>query len=82
MSDAEGPAVQDLRLDNIEKRLDKHDELIEKMGDGLASLHVQQAALYETQAVTNQILREGFKFMKIGLAIIASIYGVDGLVTP
>tara|TARA_R100001443_G_scaffold114843_1_gene131438 strand:+ start:2370 stop:2612 length:243 start_codon:yes stop_codon:yes gene_type:complete len=79
MSRASGPAVQDLRLENLEKRVEKHDELIEKMGDGLASLHVQQAALYETQAVTNQILTEGFKFMKIGLATIASIYGIDGL---
>jgi len=74
-----GPAVQDLRLENLEKRVEKHDELIEKMGDGLTSLHVQQAALYETQAVTNQILTEGFKFMKIGLAAIASIYGIDGM---
>lgn len=79
MPSPSGPAVQDLRLENLEKRVEKHDELIEKMGDGLASLHVQQAALYETQAVTNQILTEGFKFMKYGLAAIASIYGIDGL---
>jgi len=79
MPTASGPAVQDLRLENLEKRVEKHDELIEKMGDGLASLHVQQSALYETQAVTNQILKEGFKFMKIGLAAIASVYGIDGL---
>tara|TARA_R110000744_G_scaffold26942_2_gene66031 strand:+ start:3389 stop:3586 length:198 start_codon:yes stop_codon:yes gene_type:complete len=52
-----------VRIDNIEKRTDKHEELIEKMGEAQTEMMVSLAKLHGS--------------VKVLIMIIAASFGVD-----
>ena len=78
---AEAEASQDIRLDHLEKRVDRHDEILDRLTESFTALQVDVADMHRQQELTNEILKEGFKVIKICLAIIASIYGVGAIPT-
>ena len=78
---AEAEASQDIRLDQLEKRVDRHDEILDRLTESFTALQVDVAEMHRQQELTNEILKEGFKVIKICLAIIASIYGVGAIPT-
>ena len=78
---AEAEATQDIRLEHLEKRVDRHQDILDKLTESFAVLQVNVGEMHRQQELTNEILKEGFKVIKICLAIIASIYGVGAIPT-
>ena len=92
MSNMTDDAVQNHRLDTIERRLDKHDEMLGKLVEAqtrteeqmtglstsLDTLTANQAA---TQDMINGIGQSIIKWMMgIGSAMVAAILGMQGMV--
>jgi len=92
MSNMTDDAVQNHRLDTIERRLDKHDEMLGKLVEAqtrteeqmtglstsLDTLTANQAA---TQEMINGIGQSIIKWMMgIGSAMVAAILGMQGMV--
>ena len=76
---AEAEASQDIRLDHLEKRVDRHEEILDRLAEHFTALQVDVAEMTRQQEITNEILQEGFRVIKVCLAIIASIYGVGAV---
>jgi hypothetical protein len=73
-------AVQNHRLDTIERRLDKHDEMVVKLIESQVRTDEQFTALAETQQNTQDLINSIGKkvltwMMGIGSALIAAIIG-------
>jgi hypothetical protein len=73
-------AVQNHRLDTIERRLDKHDEMVAKLIESQVRTDEQFSVLAETQQNTQEMINEIGKkvvnwMMGIGSALIATIIG-------
>jgi len=73
-------AVQNHRLDTIERRLDKHDEMVAKLIESQVRTDEQFSVLAETQQNTQEMINEIGKkvvnwMMGIGSALIAAIIG-------
>lgn len=77
-------AVQNHRLDAIERRLDKHDEMLTKLTESQVRTNEQYQSLAETQKQTQDLINDIAKklvqwFMGIGSVIIASLIGMQGM---
>ncbi len=80
-------AVQNHRLDAIERRLDKHDEILNKLAEAQVRQSEQQAIMSteianladlqrDTQDILNGVVRSMVKWMMgLGSAIITAILG-------
>lgn len=73
-------AVQNHRLDSIERRLDKHDEMLAKLLESQIRTDEQFTALAETQQSTQDMIGDmGQTILKwlmgVGSALIAAILG-------
>ena len=73
-------AVQNHRLDTIERRLDKHDEMLAKLIESQVRTDEQFTVLAETQQSTQALINDIGKkvvtrMMGIGSALIAAIIG-------
>jgi hypothetical protein len=91
MTETTNDAVQNHRLDSIERRLDKHDEMLgklveaqtrteEQMSGLSASLDTLTANQTATQDMINGIGQSIVKWMMgIGSAMVAAILGMQGM---
>jgi len=61
--------VQDVRLDNAEKRIDKHDEMLEKMSMAQTEMMVSIAKLHGSVKILIIIMAAGFGVDIGGLVI-------------
>ena len=73
-------AVQNHRLDTIERRLDKHDEMLAKLIESQVRTDEQFTVLAETQQSTQALINDIGKkvvtwMMGIGSALLAAIIG-------
>lgn len=73
-------AVQNHRLDSIERRLDKHDEMLAKLLESQIRTDEQFTALAETQQSTQDMINDmGQTILKwlmgVGSALVAAILG-------
>jgi hypothetical protein len=73
-------AVQNHRLDTIERRLDKHDEMVDKLIESQIRTDEQFTVLAETQQNTQDMINDIGKkvvnwMMGIGSALIMAIIG-------
>ena len=73
-------AVQNHRLDTIERRLDKHSEMLDKLIESQIRTDEQFTVLAETQQSTQDMINEIGKkvvnwMMGIGSVLIAAIVG-------
>ena len=92
MTDTTSDAVQNHRLDTIERRLDKHDEMLAKLVEAqtrseeqMLGLSASLGTLTENQTATqdmiNGIGQSIVKWMMgIGSAMVAAILGMQGMV--
>tara|TARA_Y100000592_G_scaffold100737_1_gene182400 strand:+ start:9279 stop:9524 length:246 start_codon:yes stop_codon:yes gene_type:complete len=69
--------VQDIRLDNIETKVDRHELLLDKLADNQLELSTRLTELATSMDAQNQIIGEGFDLIKkviLGLiGIVSSI---------
>ena len=69
--------VQDIRLDNIEAKVDRHELLLDKLADNQLELSTRLTELATSMDAQNQIIGEGFDLIKkviLGLiGIVSSI---------
>ena len=77
-------AVQNHRLDTIERRLDKHDEMLAKLLEAQIRTDEQFTALAETQKGTQEMINDIGKsivkwMMGIGSTMVAAIVGMQGV---
>ena len=73
-------AVQNHRLDTIERRLDKHDEMLAKLIESQVRTDEQFTVLAETQQSTQDLINSIGKkivtwMMGVGSALVAAILG-------
>jgi hypothetical protein len=73
-------AVQNHRLDTIERRLDKHDEMVDKLIESQIRTDEQFTVLAETQQNTQEMINDIGKkvvnwMMGIGSVLITAIVG-------
>ena len=57
-------AVQDIRIDNIENRINKHEQLLEKLTDNQLELSSRLTELASSIDTQNRLIGEGFDLMK------------------
>ena len=67
-------AVQNHRLDTIERRLDKHDEMLAKLIESQVRTDEQFSALAETQKGTQDMISD------IGKSIVKWLMGVGSVI--
>jgi len=84
-SEQQHDAVQNHRLDSIERRLDKHDEMLQKLLEAQIRTDEQFTALAETQKGTQEMINGIGKsiikwMMGIGSTMVAAIIGMQGVV--
>ena len=77
-------AVQNHRLDSIERRLDKHDEMLQKLLESQIRTDEQFTALADTQKNTQEMINGIGKsivkwMMGIGSTMVAAIVGMMGV---
>ena len=77
-------AVQNHRLDTIERRLDKHDEMLQKLLEAQIRTNEQFTALADTQKSTQEMINGIGKsiikwMMGIGSTMVAAIVGMMGV---
>tara|TARA_R100000458_G_C8094810_1_gene123979 strand:+ start:11 stop:298 length:288 start_codon:yes stop_codon:yes gene_type:complete len=77
-------AVQNHRLDTIERRLDKHDEMLAKLLESQIRTDEQFTALADTQKATQDMINGIGKsivkwMMGIGSTMVAAIIGMQGI---
>ena len=56
--------VQDIRLDNIETKVDRHELLLDKLADNQLELSTRLTELATSMDAQNQIIGEGFNLIK------------------
>tara|TARA_R110002012_G_scaffold184446_4_gene350974 strand:- start:18070 stop:18315 length:246 start_codon:yes stop_codon:yes gene_type:complete len=56
--------VQDVRLDTLENRIDRHEVLLEKLADNQLELSTRLTELASSIDAQNQLIGEGFDLMK------------------
>lgn len=79
-SSSSSDAVQNHRLDSLERRLDKHDEMLAKLLESQIRTDEQFTALAETQTSTQDMINDmGQTILKwlmgVGSAMITAILG-------
>lgn len=91
MSNTTDDAVQNHRLDTIERRLDKHDEMLSKLVEAqtrseeqMSGLSASVATLADNQTATQEMIsgigQSIVKWMMgIGSAMVAAILGMQGV---
>ncbi len=57
-------SVQDVRLEHIEDRIDRHEMLLEKLTDNQLELSSRLTELATSIDTQNQLIGEGFNLMK------------------
>ena len=67
--------VQDIRLDNIETNVKRHELLLDKLADNQLELSTRLTELASSMDAQNQIIGEGFELIK------KVILGLIGLVS-
>lgn len=77
-------AVQNHRLDSIERRLDKHDEMLAKLLEAQIRTDEQFTALAETQKGTQEMINGIGKsiikwMMGLGSILVTAMIGVQGV---
>jgi|TARA_Y100000015_G_C2375708_1_gene82374 vacuolar-type H+-ATPase subunit D/Vma8 len=77
-------AVQNHRLDTIERRLDKHDEMLAKLLEAQIRTDEQFTALAETQKGTQEMINGIGKsiikwMMGLGSILVTAMIGVQGV---
>ena len=56
--------LQDIRLDNIETKVDRHELLLDKLADNQLELSTRLTELATSMDAQNQIIGEGFNLIK------------------
>tara|TARA_R110000737_G_scaffold146369_1_gene176381 strand:- start:444 stop:689 length:246 start_codon:yes stop_codon:yes gene_type:complete len=56
--------VQDVRIDSLEDRIDRHEMLLEKLTDNQLELSSRLTELASSIDTQNQLIGEGFNLMK------------------
>jgi|TARA_R100000479_G_scaffold174887_1_gene124408 predicted nuclease with TOPRIM domain len=56
--------VQDIRLNNIETKVDRHELLLDKLADNQLELSTRLTELTSSMEVQNQLIGEGFDLIK------------------
>ena len=57
-------SVQDVRIEHIEERIDRHEMLLEKLTDNQLELSSRLTELATSIDTQNQLIGEGFNLMK------------------
>ena len=84
MASEQHDAVQNHRLDSIERRLDKHDEMLQKLIESQVRTDEQFTTLATTQKATQDMINGIGKsivkwMMGIGSTMVAAIVGMQGM---
>ena len=70
-------AVQDVRIDTLETRIDRHEMLLEKLTDNQLELSTRLTELATSIDAQNHLIGEGFDLMKkVILGLLSSLSAI------
>lgn len=56
--------ITQFRIERLENRLDKHEEVLENMSEVLTELKTSHASMVAVNEQTNELLQQGFDLLK------------------